>query len=51
LGKTRKTKSEVIQAVGRADRTSDEVNRSYWFYDEKALDTVSGIKKFCQCKN
>lgn len=42
-----KTKSEVIQAVGRPDSTSDlgEIlgnNFSYWDYDDKMLDAASG---------
>ncbi len=42
-----KTKSEVIQAVGRPDSTSDlgEIlgnNFSYWDYDDKTLDAASG---------
>jgi len=42
-----KTKQEVIQAVGRPDRTSDwgkigRDNISYWKYDDKTLDAASG---------
>ncbi|MFP4123669.1 hypothetical protein [Coleofasciculus sp.] len=40
----------MIQAVGRPDRTSDGGNRSYWFYDEKALDKVSGKRSFASVK-
>ncbi|MBD3886827.1 hypothetical protein IFO70_34890 [Phormidium tenue FACHB-886] len=38
----RQTKYQVIQAVGKPDRTSDSGEYSYWYYDNKTKDRITG---------
>lgn len=38
----KQTKHQVIQAVGKPDRTSDSGEYSHWYYDEKTKDRITG---------
>lgn len=38
----KQTKYQVIQAVGKPDRTSDSGEYSHWYYDKKTKDRITG---------